>query len=405
MKRRLTLSPNTFLWRKGTVGLLYESTRGTMFHFNVTDAIGELCKVLEDYDNLYSASFDPEILDNDVQSFIDEVAIRGFGRITSSETPIISLPPILNIQYDINRLKQDSEREIGENVLEYLSSLTIYIGGLCCNKSYFKQIIYPICSDEHLSSETIVRFLDKVWTSSLQRINLIISDITNQENVQMEQRLKVYKEQIVFYFLYADLHDKTTTPYSLAKVGYRVRFICEQPANMQEALDMRKSIEEEQRMLLPFGYDLIVRNDQEYRWWSELVEKMGLKDFAIIPVYDDNREFFDRNVFLSEADIKRIQLSRREIFAHQAINIEAFGNLTVMPDGQIYSDVTAPSLGTIDDSIYDLIVRELQENYAWRKIRDSETCKNCVYQWLCPSPSSYERATGKETICTLRKNG
>ena len=76
-----------------------------------------------------------------------------------------------------------------------------------------------------------------------------------------------------------------------------------------------------------------------------------------------------------------------------------------MSDGRIYSDATAPSLGTIDDSIYDLIVRELQENYAWRKIRDSESRKNCVYQWLCPSPSSYERIAGKETVCTFRENG
>ena len=405
MKQKLTLSPDTFLWRKGTEGLLYESARETMFHFNVTDSIRELCRVFEDYDNLYSASFDPETLDNDARSFIDEITTRGFGRITSSETPIISLPPMLNIQHDVKRLKQDPEREIGDNVLEYLSSLTIYIGGLCCNKSYFKQIIYPICSEEHLSSETIVRFLDKVWTPSLQRINLVVSDVTDREIIQMEQRLKAYKEQIVFYVLYAGLHDKTTAPYTLAKAGYRVRFICEQPDNVPKAFDMEKPMEKEQRLSLPFGYDLIVRNDREYREWSELVEKLEVKDFAMVPVYDDNKEFFDCNVFLSEADIKQIRLSRREIFAHQAVNIEAFGNLIVMPDGRIYSDVTAPSLGTIDDSIYDLIVRELQENYAWRKIRDSESCKNCVYQWLCPSPSPYERATGKKTVCTFRENG
>lgn len=70
MKQRLTLSPDTFLWRKGTEGLLYESAQGTMFHFNVTDSIGELCRVFEDYDNLYSALFDPEILDNDAQSLL-----------------------------------------------------------------------------------------------------------------------------------------------------------------------------------------------------------------------------------------------------------------------------------------------------------------------------------------------
>lgn len=74
----------------------------------------------------------------------------------------------------------------------------------------------------------------------------------------------------------------------------------------------------------------------------------------------------------------------------------------MMPDGQIYSEVTVSALGTIEDSIHNLLVRELQNNYAWRKVRNSEICKNCVYQWLCPSP--YERAAGKETVCTFKLN-
>lgn len=193
-------------------------------------------------------------------------------------------------------------------------------------------------------------------------------------------------------------------PYMLAKAGYRVRFICELPCNVQEIFDLKNLMENEQRMLLPVGYDFIVRNEREYQGWNELVENLELKDFTMVPVYDNNRDFFDCNVFLSELDLKQIRLSRREIFAHQAINIEAFGNLTVMPDGRIYSEVTAPALGTVEDSIYDLLIRELQNNYAWRKVRNSEICKNCIYQWLCPSPTSYERAAGKETVCTLREN-
>lgn len=41
-----------------------------------------------------------------------------------------------------------------------------------------------------------------------------------------------------------------------------------------------------------------------------------------------------------------------------------------MPDGRIYSEITAPALGTVEDSIYDLLIRELQNNYAWRKVRN-----------------------------------
>lgn len=63
-------------------------------------------------------------------------------------------------------------------------------------------------------------------------------------------------------------------------------------------------------------------------------------------------------------------------------------------------DETAEALGTVEDSIYDLIIGELEVNHAWRKVRDSKSCRNCIYRWLCPSP--YERAAGRETICTLK---
>jgi len=154
-------------------------------------------------------------------------------------------------------------------------------------------------------------------------------------------------------------------------------------------------------MQLFLGYDFIVKNEREYEFWNSLVEECGVEDYNIIPVFDNNLEFFERNVFMNESDLAGSRISRREVFAHQTLNIGAFGRLIVMPDGRVYSDVTEPSLGTIDDSIYDLIVRELENNYAWRKIRNSTKCKQCIYQWLCPSPTSYEKVIGKDTICNL----
>ena len=143
----------------------------------------------------------------------------------------------------------------------------------------------------------------------------------------MEQRLKAYKEQIVFYVLYAGLHDKTTAPYTLAKAGYRVRFICEQPDNVPKAFDMEKPMEKEQRLSLPFGYDLIVRNDREYREWSELVEKLEVKDFAMVPVYDDNKGIFStatysfpkRTLNKSDCPVAKFSLTRQSISKHSVI--------------------------------------------------------------------------------------
>lgn len=122
-------------------------------------------------------------------------------------------------------------------------------------------------------------------------------------------------------------------------------------------------------------------------------------DKGIVPVYDDNAEFFNENIFLTREDILGSQLSKREIFAHQSLNTTEFGQLTVMPDGLVYSSVNHLHIGKIDDDIIDIIVTELKQNYSWRRIRDSARCSKCLYQWLCPSPSNYEVVMQKECIC------
>ena len=71
-----------------------------------------------------------------------------------------------------------------------------------------------------------------------------------------------------------------------------------------------------------------------------------------------------------------------------------------MPNKKIYSDINQPELGSICDSIYDLIIKELSCNYSWRWIRNNDSCQKCLYRYLCPSPTSYESVMNIKCICT-----
>jgi pseudo-rSAM protein len=392
MKQTLILYPDTFLWRKGDEGLLYNAQSGDMFRFYVTDSMGALCEQFENFDNLYSVFIDPDAFDEPIRLFIGSITDQGFGCIADADSMCISLPPLLNLQHDIGRLDKNKDHEISENVLGYLSTLTIYIGGKCRERPYFKQIIYPICSDKSLSAEVIARFLDGAWTPALHTINVVVSDASDPEIVRMGQSLAAYKDQIVFHFLYDDVKDEMAIPCKLKNAGYRVRFVCEGSGDLPP----------DKTTLSIFEYDFIVKNDREFQFRGEQVDKLGITKYTMIPVYNNNAEFFAKNVFMDEADIADTHLSRREIFAHQALNTNAFGKLTILPSGSVYSDVSAPALGKLNDLIYDLITRELENNYAWRKVRNSTTCCECVYQWLCPSPFSYEQVAGKETGCNFK---
>lgn len=402
MKKKLTLYPDTFLWVKGNKGLLYNAKTFASAEFNVCLPVKLLCDRLTDLDNLYTIDIDDALTDQNENDFIGMIQAKGFGVVSGAGNPVISLPPVLNLQHDINRIVQDPYREIGENALKYFSALTIFAGGECPAKDYYRQIIYPVCSDERLSASAIAAYLKKVASPYLQNINLVISDAKDPELLRMGALLSPYKEQVTFYFLYAVFSNHKEIVHMLTGSGYKVRLICEYAGNPSETEDIEQAFEDDGALGVHSGYDFLVRSLPEYRFWNSCIGKNGIENYNIIPVADNNPEFFSENVFLNKADLKENTLSRRQVFAHQTLNTNYFGTLHVMPDGQIFSDPDAPPLGTTEDSIYDVIVRELKQNHSWRHIRDSEKCQSCIYQWICPSPTAYEKVMKTECICMDR---
>jgi pseudo-rSAM protein len=121
------------------------------------------------------------------------------------------------------------------------------------------------------------------------------------------------------------------------------------------------------------------------------------------PIYTgDNIDFFEENVFLSKEDILSGSNSIKDFFAHQAINIYDFGKINIMSNGDVYANLNHPPLGNIyTNSIYEIIQKEIDEGKSWLRIRNQTPCNNCVYQWLCPSPSDYEIAIGRQNLCHI----
>jgi pseudo-rSAM protein len=114
----------------------------------------------------------------------------------------------------------------------------------------------------------------------------------------------------------------------------------------------------------------------------------------------NNLSFFEAQVYLTKDDIFSKPLSFREIFAHQKLNTNFFGSLTIMADGKVYANINAPALGVVEtDTLLELVNKEMNDNTAWRRIRDEVPCVACQYQFLCPSPSNYEKIIAKSNLC------
>lgn len=90
----------------------------------------------------------------------------------------------------------------------------------------------------------------------------------------------------------------------------------------------------------------------------------------------------------------------REIFRNKKLNANDFGTFIIFPDGSVKANINTKILGNINEiSILELIYRELLENTAWRVVRNNMMCNNCLYQFLCPPPSNYEKVIGIPNLC------
>lgn len=398
MKYKIMLYPDTFFWAKGDDVLFYNASSFGWFEHRLTPEVRFLCEQWSDYDNLYSATIEYDRTPEKVKYFIRLVTKHKIGVLLENGANYISLPPLLNIQENAERIKQNPSAFTNTHILQYLTEVTIYVGGSSVKTNeYYRQTIYPVHSKEKLSIRDIRGFIESVQTPYLQTINIVLTDLSDSEYLSgLLVALAQYKEVVCIYMAGNVSTGKYNIIDDLLSAGFKNIVLTGFPDD-----DYIHAISHF-RQRSGVSYNLLVTTAAEYELWAEAVKINSVTGFKFILLYDNNIDFFNENVCLNKEDILSANLSKREIFMHQSLNTNFFGKLTLMPDKNVYSNENKPSIGKIGDSVYDLIKSELENNYSWRLLRNTEPCRDCLYQFLCPSPSNYEFVIGRPNLCTVK---
>ncbi len=392
-KKYLILSPETFLWCKKEKGLLYNSKNGKGFSFTNCNDIKKITKKLNKIDNLYSIEIKETELSKPIIDFINIIHSIEAGKLithTDAQLKPITLPPLLNLQSDIGRIKKESSIMIGEQIMDYLHELTIQI---CTFENPTSKLI-------NLNSSLINSFLRSVSFSYLSHIHIIGDHVSNYPDlkflVEILEKMYLIKS---FYFNinHVKLDDKLLEVFTKDKFQLVIE--------LSDYMDI-KSINHVLKILNNGVKDVLwvfkVQDEIDYKASESIIKKHSLQNLEIKPVYNGrNLKFFTDNIFLTEDDLRSLGLNKREVFAHQILNTNDFGKLTINADGRVFANAHFEPLGTIEDDIRTLINKELTEGKSWLRIRDMKPCCNCVYQWLCPSPCNYELAIGKPNLCHI----
>lgn len=398
----LILNPDTFLWVKQERGYIYNTINYRNVIFENKGILEDIANQFINIDNLYRVSLDKNILiQPEVSTFVQCIINTESGKFVPdnghNRRPV-SFKPELRIQDDINYYRWEHKQNIDGNIIHNLHQLIFYINGSNSeNNEYFKQTFFPITTEKVLDKDSICWFAFNARKSSfLSEISLVGNIWTYPDADILLQKLNDMNYHVVVYVTEKDV---------LANLEKANQYVNQELLHILVTdSNMAESLPKDEIWRIDTPYTFLVTSEKSYETAEECINKHNLKKAIIHPTYTgDNISFFEENLFITEEDIANTSLSKREIFAHQSLNINNFGKLFILPDGKVHANVNNPPIGNISDPPHDMVYKEMTEGRSWLQIRNEKPCCNCIYQWLCPSPSNFEFVFKKPNLCHIKQ--
>lgn len=392
---------------KEMAALLYNTKTGIGMEIRHQDIL-PLLRLLHEKKNLGAIYCEGKtLIRHPYREFILEFCSKGMGEVidvTQMPEKPVQMMPVLNLQKDIEKLNRINDRDQGEEVMHYLLELNIYLHTVCKQRcrhcaNYFRQIhccrTHIDKPQETLDIGTVENVLSQIQYGVVGKLNLLGGDIFEYPYYNELKTLWMgFKGQVHLWNHYANFVDSETI---VSDFIYDVIV----PFPLNECSWNRCLTLLSEGFRVKFHFYIV--EEEEYEIIEELVNRNRITNYSIYPVYiKTNYDFFRQSVYMDKEDILGSKLPFDRIFAHQKLNTHFFGSLTILADGYIYANVNSMALGNIfNDTLLEITKKEMLDNTAWRKIRNSSPCSDCLYQYICPSPSNYEIAIGKMNLCTI----
>ncbi|MCY1131471.1 TIGR04150 pseudo-rSAM protein [Bacteroides fragilis] len=403
----LVIAPYVYCCIKGKKALLYNTKNWEYLEVENENVIG-LLRQLHKRDNLGAVFCEGKMLTELCYSnFISDFVLKEMGGVidvASFPDKPIQMMPILNLQCDVDKLQQIEDRGIGEDILFNLLEINVFLYNVCdhhclyCSKYSQQNLCCRVAETETsqvLDISALKSIIAQIRYGVVGRLNLFGGNIWKYPNYNDTPfLLSGFKGQIHIWSHYADFVGNKILD---SDFFYDVIV----PFPMEEEL-LRNCI----FLLgdLQIKIHFYVTQIDEYAKAEEIVHKYAINDYSIHSTYVGcNLDYFEKYVYMDKGDILQSQYSMSQIFAHQKMNSHFFGSLSISVNGDVYANLNSLVLGNIyKDSLIDIVNKEMLDNTAWRKIRNDYPCCDCIYQWLCPSPSNYELAIGKPNLCHVK---
>lgn len=403
------------LIKKNTL-LLYNSLNGKELEYSGDQykKILNLIKRLQAPKNLNVIRLTGEDLQYPIISeFIQNIRDYFFGDLIdscySSGKPI-QLLPIVTIGKDVKRLKKYSDSSVGENLMEYLKEIFLYIGNACdqncriCSQAFRQFNFCTINSSKYteLDIRNIKELLEVVKSTSITNFNILGGNIfTYPKFVDLVGLVNHLSAKKVYFTHYSNLLEENGKLKFLNPNSSLLKILVPSPID-QEKLEAALEVLHKTRLESKFIF--IIQSGKEFEKAEAVISSFKIENPDFQPFFNgENLDFFKENVFMSKDDVIGAKPTMKDIYTNSVVNKLNFGRLTILSNGNIYANVNASRLGVLGkDSIYDVLYKEMYHGKSWRRIRKNvQPCKHCTFQTLCPPLSNYTYAISKNNLCHI----
>ncbi|MCX6581146.1 MAG: TIGR04150 pseudo-rSAM protein [Candidatus Aminicenantes bacterium] len=396
--------------------LLYNSLTGEIREYADNPAVLQLVEKLQAPENLLVVPLgEKELEDPQISAFVREMRSLFMGDLIetsrSSGKPV-QMMPMLKLHRDIDKMKTESFRSVGVDVMKYLDNMALYVNGNCtldCNicASAHKQFLW--CNREksgtQLPIDQIRQLFEQLVGSDLCHVHILGGNILTYPGLrELISILAEHRLKRTLYIHYSNLADGRD---SLQDLGLIPDSNCQIKIPVTFPVDETK-LEKASHILedcsMPGTFAFALQSEAEFAEAECLISAFSIDPVSFHPFFNgQNLEFFEQAVFVDRQNLSNARPSMKDIHSRQVMNPFLFGNLTVLSNGDIHAGVNDPSLGNLSkDSIYDIVYREVFEGKTWRRTRKEVVpCRDCVFAALCPPLSHYEYALGKNNLCRI----
>ena len=386
--------------------LLINTLDGSSIYRNDSPEIVKIINTLKQQSELYVTFINEEEFGkNSVHDFITEVRLKFMGDIYLFDKQT-AIKPIQFIPQIKDMLPRAGHKSI--NSLMHLRCINLYINNLvdCDESDYFhykpnKQFKWILTGNKYISLniEQIHKVL-KMLSKGNAKLNLLGGNIFDHENIdEITSIINKYNILANYYVHYKNLLsiDKNLIKQiSSKKIVVMVDF--DDTSYLYETFNGFENA-------CSFQYQFIVKSDDELELTDKFVEDFEITNYIIRPYYDGNNiSFFNNNVFLDRSMILSNKISLREIYANSITNTLNYGDITIMPDKNVYANLNHNVLGNIEyEELSHIICKEITTGNSWKLTRNNvDICKNCVMRDICSPISNYELVMERFNLCNIR---